>query len=76
MPGDAVRNKHYDAEEFWAARYADIDLTKSGHIDLPVAYNRWLYRRKKERLLQGLEQNFALEAETHAVIPFPRKLCL
>ncbi len=56
MSGDAVTKKHYDAEQFWADRYRDIDLTKSGHIDLPVAYNRWLYRRKKERLLQGLRR--------------------
>ena len=54
MSGEAVGKKQYDAEQFWADRYRDIDLTKSGHIDLPVAYNRWLYRRKKERLLKGL----------------------
>ncbi|MDB5049854.1 MAG: class SAM-dependent methyltransferase [Fibrobacteres bacterium] len=46
--------KKYDAEKYWAERYQEIDLTKSGHIDLPVVYNQWLYRRKKERLLQGL----------------------
>ena len=37
MSGEAVGKKQYDAEQFWADRYRDIDLTKSGHIDLPVA---------------------------------------
>jgi 2-polyprenyl-3-methyl-5-hydroxy-6-metoxy-1,4-benzoquinol methylase len=44
----------YDPERFWAERYSDIDLTKSGHADLPVEYNEWLYRRKKEILLAQL----------------------
>jgi len=46
----------YDPETYWAERYRTIDITKSGHIDLPVAYNRWLYRRKKERLMQLLRR--------------------
>lgn len=46
--------KKYDAEKYWADRYKEIDLTKSGHVDLPVEYNQWLYRRKKERLLESL----------------------
>jgi len=48
--------KPYDPEAYWAERYSTIDLTKSGHIDLPVDYNRWLYRRKKERLMQLLRR--------------------
>ncbi|MDB5104054.1 MAG: 2-polyprenyl-3-methyl-5-hydroxy-6-metoxy,4-benzoquinol methylase [Fibrobacteres bacterium] len=52
MSAETVRK--YDAEKYWAERYKEIDISKSGHIDLPVAYNQWLYRRKKERLLQGL----------------------
>lgn len=56
MSGDSTTKKNYDAEQFWAERYRNIDITKSGHIDLPVAYNGWLYRRKKERLLQGLKR--------------------
>ncbi len=55
MSGDVVK-KAFDAEQFWADRYRNIDLTKSGHIDLPVAYNQWLYRRKKEQLLNGLRR--------------------
>lgn len=46
----------YDPEKFWAERYRESDITKSGHVDLPVAYNDWLYRRKKERLLAGLRK--------------------
>ena len=46
----------YDAEGYWAERYRAIDITKSGHIDLPVPYNRWLYRRKKERLRADLDR--------------------
>ena len=45
----------YDAERYWAERYSTIDITKSGHIDLPPAYNAWLYKRKKEMLFKGLE---------------------
>lgn len=46
----------YDPEKYWAERYKEIDITKSGHVDLPEIYNRWLYRRKKERLLDGLRR--------------------
>lgn len=52
----AQQGQAYDAEAYWARRYSTIDITKSGHIDLPAAYNLWLYRRKKERLLQGLQR--------------------
>jgi 2-polyprenyl-3-methyl-5-hydroxy-6-metoxy-1,4-benzoquinol methylase len=46
--------KPFDREAYWAERYRVIDITKSGHIDLPVAYNRWLYRRKVECLFRDL----------------------
>jgi SAM-dependent methyltransferase len=48
--------KRYDPETYWANRYSVIDVTRSGHIDLPVAYNLWLYRRKKEHLLNLLRR--------------------
>jgi SAM-dependent methyltransferase len=50
----ATPKKAYDPVAYWDARYSTIDLTRSGHIDLPARYNEWLYRRKKERLMQGL----------------------
>ncbi len=52
MAGDS--RTRYNPERYWAERYRVIDITKSGHIDLPAAYNRWLYRRKTERLMQQL----------------------
>lgn len=48
--------KPFDREAYWAERYRVIDITKSGHIDLPVAYNRWLYRRKVECLFRDLRR--------------------
>jgi len=50
------RDKHYDPEAYWANRYSEVDVTRSGHIDLPAAYNLWLYRRKKEHLLHLLRR--------------------
>ena len=52
-PAKPSENAKYDPEKYWAERYKEIDLTKSGHVDLPEVYNRWLYRRKKERRLPG-----------------------
>jgi SAM-dependent methyltransferase len=46
----------YVPERFWEERYRSVDLTRSGHCDLPEAYNRWLYRRKQAVLLKGLQQ--------------------
>lgn len=37
----------FDATAYWNKRYGTIDMTKSGHIDLPAEYNTWLYRRKQ-----------------------------
>jgi ubiquinone/menaquinone biosynthesis C-methylase UbiE len=48
--------KPFDHEAYWAERYRAIDISKSGHIDLPVAYNRWLYRRKRECLFRDLRR--------------------
>src|SRR2546429_1028305 len=48
--------KPFDREAYWAERYRVIDITKSGHIDLPVAYNRWLYKRKVECLARDLRR--------------------
>ena len=45
----------FDAEGYWADRYSTIDITRSGHIDLPADYNKWLYARKKEVLFEGLK---------------------
>lgn len=44
----------FDAEAYWNKRYATVDVTKSGHIDLPAAYNVWLYRRKQAHLDRAL----------------------
>jgi len=46
----------FDREAYWAERYRVIDLTRSGHIDLPVSYNKWLYRRKVECLMRDLRR--------------------
>ena len=46
----------YIPEKFWEERYQRLDLTRSGHRDLPEAYNRWLYRRKQAVLRAGLRQ--------------------
>jgi 2-polyprenyl-3-methyl-5-hydroxy-6-metoxy-1,4-benzoquinol methylase len=56
--------KKYDPDKYWAERYKTIDITKSGHVDLPVVYNQWLYRRKKERLFAALRTaGFAAEGK-------------
>jgi SAM-dependent methyltransferase len=44
----------YVPDAFWAERYSSLDLTRSGHRDLPEAYNRWLYRRKRAVLRRQL----------------------
>jgi len=40
--------------EYWNRRYETVDATRSGHIDLPVEYNRWLYRRKQGHARRAL----------------------
>jgi SAM-dependent methyltransferase len=44
----------YVPERYWEERYSRLDLTRSGHRDLPEAYNRWLYRRKRAVLARAL----------------------
>lgn len=44
----------YEPERYWEERYGSLDLTRSGHRDLPERYNRWLYRRKQAVLEAGL----------------------
>lgn len=46
----------YEPERFWDERYTSLDLTRSGHRDLPQAYNRWLYRRKQAVLKRALQR--------------------
>jgi len=65
MPGRQPNT--YDAEAYWAKRYSSIDITRSGYFDLPLRYNLWLYRKKKERLLQGL-RNAGFHAQGASVL--------
>lgn len=46
---------HYEPERYWEERYQRLDLTRSGHCDLPEPYNHWLYRRKQAVLRRGLQ---------------------
>ncbi len=50
----AEKKPEYVPERFWEERYSSLDLTRSGHRDLPEAYNRWLYRRKQAVLGRAL----------------------
>jgi len=43
-----------DLAEYWNRRYDTVDATRSGHIDLPVVYNLWLYRRKQAHARRAL----------------------
>lgn len=54
MTDSAPKKNDYDPELYWRKRYEEVDITKSGHIDLPAVYNHWLYRRKKECLMDVL----------------------
>ena len=44
----------YEPESYWEERYARLDITRSGHRDLPKEYNTWLYRRKQAVLWRSL----------------------
>jgi 2-polyprenyl-3-methyl-5-hydroxy-6-metoxy-1,4-benzoquinol methylase len=46
----------FDIQRYWEERYQRLDLTRSGHCDLPEPYNRWLYRRKQAVLGRSLRQ--------------------
>lgn len=54
MNATTVRPGVREAEAYWTNRYAIIDESRSGHINLPLTYNRWLYRRKLDQLARGL----------------------
>jgi SAM-dependent methyltransferase len=54
MTAPERRPADYVPAAFWAERYSRLDLTRSGHRDLPEAYNRWLYRRKRAVLRRQL----------------------
>jgi SAM-dependent methyltransferase len=45
-----------DLAEYWNRRYDTVDATRSGHIDLPVEYNLWLYRRKQDHARRALAE--------------------
>lgn len=71
MKNSDPQKNDYNPEEYWSNRYREIDITKSGHIDLPAIYNEWLYRRKKDCLQAalkkagvGLESSSVLEIAT------------
>ena len=49
------RKAPFDAAAYWNKRYATVDVTKSGHIDLPAAYNVWLYRRKQAQFARAMK---------------------
>jgi Methyltransferase domain len=44
----------FDAAAYWHERYNTIDLSRSGHIDLPTEYNAWLYRRKQDHVARAV----------------------
>jgi SAM-dependent methyltransferase len=44
----------FDAAAYWNKRYDIVDIARSGHIDLPVEYNAWLYRRKQDHVAKAV----------------------
>lgn len=48
--------KQYNPAEFWESRYQIFDITTSGHIDLPLAYNGWLYKMKTGKVAKLLDK--------------------
>jgi SAM-dependent methyltransferase len=54
MDAPKAKLADYEPESYWQKRYASLDLTRSGHADLPEAYNVWLYRRKQAVLRHSL----------------------
>lgn len=44
----------FDLTGYWNKRYEFVDVTASGHIDLPAEYNTWLYRRKQDHLASAV----------------------
>jgi 2-polyprenyl-3-methyl-5-hydroxy-6-metoxy-1,4-benzoquinol methylase len=52
----------FESQRYWEERYQRLDLTRSGHCDLPEPYNRWLYRRKQAVLGRSLRHiGFSLQ---------------
>lgn len=51
--------KEYEASSFWNSRYQRFDLTTSGHIDLPFAYNYWMYELKKKKVRTSVLRCFS-----------------
>ncbi len=43
----SVETKPYVPKDYWDKRYEKLGIDRSGHMDLPPAYNAWLYKRKK-----------------------------
>jgi len=56
MASRRAKPADYIPEKFWEDRYSSLDLTRSGHRDLPESYNRWLYRRKQSVLASVLRR--------------------
>ncbi len=46
----------YVAESYWQKRYLHFDLNSSGHADLPLVYNHWLYRMKSKKILAAVKR--------------------
>jgi phospholipid N-methyltransferase len=40
----------YKPAEYWDVRYENFDITSSGHKDLPLTYNAWLYKMKMKKI--------------------------
>ncbi|MCB1622960.1 MAG: class I SAM-dependent methyltransferase [Pseudomonadales bacterium] len=43
-------------QEYWDERYQQLDINRSGHRDLPLRFNTWLYRRKRDCLQRLLRR--------------------
>jgi SAM-dependent methyltransferase len=46
----------YVAESYWQKRYRNFDMNASGHADLPLKYNHWLYRMKSKKILAAVKR--------------------
>ena len=40
----------YRPEKYWGGLLEDDDLSRTGHADLPIVFNRWLYRNGQRNL--------------------------
>ena len=50
------KNTKYDPASFWNKRYELFDITTSGHIDLPYAFNKWMYKLKLWKIKRAAEK--------------------